>query len=73
MAKAKPLNVIILMVCPNNFKNNTALKIAIGIVIITTTLLLQSCKNNNTINPVKIAPRMPSVIKLFAEFITKTD
>ena len=70
IASANPLNDIRLIVCPNNFRNNTPEIIEIGIVRITIKAALLSPKNKSTINPVNIAPISPSVIKLFTELIT---
>ena len=44
--------------------------IEVGIVRITIKAPLGSPKNNNTINPVSIAPMIPSVIRLVTELIT---
>ena len=70
MANANPDNDIILILCPNNFRNSTPDIIEIGIVSTTIHAALLSFKNNNTINPVSTAPKTPSVIKLFTALIT---
>ena len=70
IARASPLKDIRLMVCPNNFKNNTAEIIAIGIVRITMKAARLSPRNSKTINPVNVAPITPSKTRLFTEFIT---
>ncbi|MNX50021.1 hypothetical protein D3C86_806380 [compost metagenome] len=58
------------MVCPNNFRNKTPEIIEIGMVKITINAARLSPKKSKTINPVKTAPIIPSVIKLLTELIT---
>ena len=58
---------------PTAEAKTTVDKIETGIVMITIRLLRKSFKNNRTIRPVKMAPRAPSVIRLFTAFITNTD
>ncbi|MNE55754.1 hypothetical protein D3C80_1506090 [compost metagenome] len=72
-ANANPDNDIMLIVCPNSFKNNTPEMIEIGIVRITIIAALVSRKNSITIKPVSNAPNTPSIIKLFTALITYTD
>ncbi|MNE30607.1 hypothetical protein D3C80_1241350 [compost metagenome] len=70
MANASPDNDMMLIVCPNNFKNNTPDISDTGIVSITISAALLSFKNKSTIKPVNNAPNTPSIIRLFSAFIT---
>ena len=70
IAKANPLKVIILMVCPTIPKMKTPESKEIGIVIITIIDPLISPKNSNIISPVRMAPITPSDNKLFTALIT---
>ncbi|MNM96531.1 hypothetical protein D3C81_1090110 [compost metagenome] len=65
MANASPDKDMILRVCPNSFKNKTPEIIEMGMVIITISAALRSFRNRRTIRPVRTAPRIPSITKLF--------
>ncbi|MNI79224.1 hypothetical protein D3C73_1356670 [compost metagenome] len=70
IAKASPLSVMMLMVCPNNFRNKTPAIMDVGMVRITMSAARLSPRNSKTIKPVKIAPIAPSLIRLFTALIT---
>jgi hypothetical protein len=59
MAKASPDKDMILIDCPNNFRNSTPEIMDMGIVMMTISAARRSFKNNITINPVRRAPRTP--------------
>ena len=68
MASASPDKDIILMDCPNNFRNKTPEIMEIGIVMMTIRAALRSLRKSIPINPVSKATKIPSTANLLSAF-----